>query len=245
MQASFIPLLTLCSSMIILFHGACCYHFPQPRTIFKGLTMAANHEYKRQTDSGQCVDDKLDSAGVGSTCKMIGDDDDILNLDIASQSEINTYFREFCRPECGNALIKAYQDCQDINDAAQNLIDFLMDLCGTNKNGDTCYTQYVNARNHFSVEESCFDDYTDFGGCSCQSELSDVVQEQGCCVDAYHDYFTDIYPDFNPRALYNECGVDRPEGCNNSPISGSIPLVSTITTTTAVIISFVLALSSP
>ena len=93
------------------------------------------------------------------------------------------------------------------------------------------------------IEATYFDDFTNRGVCTCQPELLEEVEEQGCCLETFQDYFAGLFPDYDPRALYDD---NRPEGCNNSPLgNSSVSLVSTITTTTAVIIAFMLALGYP
>ena len=205
--------------------------------------MPENQEYKRQTDVDQCIDDELDDAGVDSACKLAAESD--LDFEEDSQAEINAFFRQFCRPECGNPLLRAVEDCEDIDEDERIIIDFLTSLCGTNEDGERCYQLYTRASNHFAVEASCSEIFAVNGVCSCKSDLQDEVEEQGCCLAAYQDFISDIIDEYNPSELYSECGVDRPSGCDNSPISGSVPLVSTITTTAAVIVSFILALDYP
>ena len=106
---------------------------------------------------------------------------------------------------------------------------------------------FVSARKHYVAEAACYIAYTTVGLCACRARLSD---EQGCCLTAHQDFFSIEFPQCDPVTLYNGCGVDRPEGCNNSPIDDSpvftnnspVSQVSTITATTTMIISFVLEL---
>ena len=242
MNASAILLLALCSSMFFL-HGANCHRFPKLHSFLKGLRMPENQEYKRQTDVDQCIDDELDDAGVDSACKLVGESD--IDFEEASQAEINALFSQFCRPECGNPVLRAIEDCEDIDEDERIIINFIASLCGTNEDGERCYQQYTRLSSHFAVEASCYENFAENGVCSCKSDLQEEVEEQGCCLDAYQDFISDILDEYDPSELYSECGVDRPGGCNNSPISGSVPLVSTITTTAAVIVSFALALAYP
>ena len=81
--------------------------------------------------------------------------------------------------------------------------------------------------------------------CECEAELSQEVADQGCCLDTFHEFITTaVNLPYDPRELYKECGVEIPGGCSNSPvsISSSVAMVSTLTTTTALIVSVVLAL---
>ena len=88
-----------------------------------------------------------------------------------SQSEIDRLFRELCRPECGNAVLEAYEDCGEIDQNEQYIVEFITSLCGTNQNGGTCYQFYDSARDHALIEATCFNDYDNSGTCMCQSEL--------------------------------------------------------------------------
>ena len=86
---------------------------------------------------------------------------------------------------------------------------------------------YVSARKHYIAEGACYIGYTTFGLCACRAQLSEVVDKQGCClIIAHQDFFSTIFPRYDPVALYNGCGVDRPEGCDNSPIIESTPPVA-------------------
>ena len=244
MHTSVILLLVLCSSMAFL-RGASCHRFPNQPTFFKGVHMEVNREYKHQMDVDQCIGDKLDSAGVDSACRMAREQD--INYTDTPQREINDFFSEFCRPECGNAIAEAFKDCNVLDDVERSGIEFTRSLCGTNQNGSRRY-QLLNIRPILqSMEDKCSDIYNEIGMCTCQVKLSGGVKELGCCLDAYHEFFPILNPDYKPRDIYTECNVDLPGGCNNSPINGltgsSVALVSTLTTTTSVIVSFVLALS--
>ena len=202
-----------------------------------------NKAYKRQT---ACIRDELDTAGVSNACKLIDPTVVVDDINTISQSEINNIFGEICSPECGDAILEAYENCGEIKKDEQFIVEFITSLCGTNKNGMRCYLLFDSARDHSSIEASCFDEFTNHGVCTCQPELLEEVEEQGCCLETCQDFFTGIFPDYDPLALYNECNVNRPEGCNNSPLgNSSVSLVSTITTTTAVIIAFMLALGYP
>ena len=227
--------------------GASCYRFPRPQAILNRLL--ANHPHskdiihKRQTNSDECVDDELESADVNSACRLTAQEEEQLDFDELSQSSFDIIFREFCKPECGNAVLAAYIDCDAVED---ELIDLFVGLCGTNQNGEQCYQRLESTLNFvLDTELSCFVNSTASGECDCKSELSQAVEEQGCCLDVYHDFITDLLDSegfrYIPRELYDNCDVNLPGGCNNSPISSSVPLVATITTTIALIVAVVLA----
>ena len=224
--------------------GASCHRFPRPQAILNRLL--ANHPHskdiihKRQTE---CVDDDLESADVDSVCRLTAQEEEQLDFDELSQSSFDIIFREFCKPECGNAVLAAFIECDAFED---ELIDLFVGLCGTNQNGEQCYRRIVRTLDFTSnTELSCFINSTASGECECKSELSQAVEEQGCCLDVYHDFLTDFLDSdgirYIPRQVYDDCNINLPGGCNNSPISSSVPLVATITTTTALIITIVLA----
>ena len=233
MPASVLPLLALCS-MIIL-GGVSCYHFPRARAVLDSMRLLGKQDYKRQTDFDQCFDEKLSALGVDSTCINAEEGFDF-NIVFGSQLEVDSFFNEFCKPECGNAILQAYECCDDdidddIDDDEQSIIDYFISLCETNQKGEKCYEHYTSALGHSSIEQGCFDDYNDLGVCLCDEELSDEVEEQGCCINSYIDFVTEIS---NPREFYSECSVDLPEGCNNSPIGLSEPPDCTLPTGSSV-----------
>ena len=260
-------LVLLALSTFIL--GASCYRFPRPQAILNRLL--ANHPHskdiiihKRQTNSDECVDDDLESADVDSVCRLTAQEEEQLDFDDElSQSSVDIVFREFCKPECGNAVLAAFIDCEAFEDES---IALFVGLCGTNQNGEQCFQRFTSALDFVSdTELSCFVNSTNSGECDCKSELSQVVEEQGCCLDAYHDFTTEVLDSegirYIARELYNDCDVNLPGGCNNSPISSdnsptssnngpssknsptssnSVSLVATIITMTALIVTIVL-----
>ena len=167
-----------------------------------------------------------------SNCKLAATQE--LQLDftnaISPQLEINAVFPTLCIPECGNVILDVYDDCRAFDFAFPGTKEFTAGLCSTNENQDNCYSVYGNAFNLIQTEISCYRNYKSDGQCSCQSQLSEGVSEQGCCLNIYHDFISGL-PGviYSSRELYNACNVDRPADCNNSPISGSISLASTIT----------------
>ena len=226
--------------------GASSYRFPRPQAILNRLLSNHPHSkgimYKRQTDTDECVEDELESADV--ECRLTAQEEEQLDFnDELSQSSFDIVFREFCKPECGNAILAAYTECDVFED---QVIDVFVGLCGTNQNGEQCSQHFVSTLNFaLDTELSCFVNSTASGECDCKFELSQAVKERGCCLDVYHDFITDLLDSegirYIPRELYDICDVKLPGGCNNSPISSSVPLVATITTTTALIATVVLA----
>ena len=188
--------------------------------------------YKRR-DTEQCVDDKLDTAFSGDNSNFV------LNckssarwlIDFVdtsySQSTITSMFNTFCNPECGNAIIDAFNDCEYFEETGvYNLKDFLIGLCGTNQNGDNCYEIYSSAYTQLYNERSCYNSISYGRQCtsSCGYTLSQGARVRGCCLNAFHNYVTNggwnyYYNSYDPSDLYDACNVDLPTGCNNSPIA--------------------------
>ena len=168
-----------------------------------------------------CIEDDLDSASVDAACKLLDPTEVLNHATTLTQSEINIFFRELCKPECGTTNLEAYETCGEIDSNNQHIVDFFTSLCETSQNGDRCYEMYVSAREHYIAEGACYIGYTTIGLCACRAQLSEVVDEQGCCLIAHQDFFSTVFPGYDPVALYNGCGVDRPEECNNSHIDGS------------------------
>lgn len=200
-------------------------------------------DYKRHTDTIRCVNDKLDDAFSGDNSALASNCRDSAEelLDFTdtyySQSEITSVFRTFCNPKCGNVIIDAFNDCEySEHIEISGLENFFIGLCGTNQNGDTCYEIYRDAIDHLSTEQNC---YTYYSQCYCRSELLEGVGEQGCCLNAYHNYKYS-----RPVAVYQTCNVDLPTGCNNSPVTaegarghGVMPQVALVTLISVLIFS--------
>ena len=191
--------------------------------------LALPKDYRRQSDSSaQCISDKLDAAFAGdnafaSNCRFLEFELEgvIINDTSSLQSTINSYYSTFCIPECGNVIIDAYNDC-GIGTGEFSLpvyVDFLIGLCGTNKNGEKCYQKYGDAIDLLINVTYCYFDYTANDVCNCRSELLEAVREQGCCHNVYHDFNHIWQAHIIADDLYDACNVDLPTGCNNSPIT--------------------------
>ena len=243
----------LCSALVLL-HGANCHRSPQPLAALRGLLEHyANDVYKRGLLDGQkCVDETLEENGIDLKCEASADEE--LELDFTSledsQPAIDSAFSVFCEPECGNAVLDAMIECKVFKEET-GIFDLFIGLCGTNVNGERCYEHFISAMIHIQTEAICFANYSTRGVCECEAELSQEVADQGCCLDTFHEFITTaVNLPYDPRELYDECGVDIPGGCSNSPVSisspvsigSSVAMVSTLTTTTALIVSVVLAL---
>ena len=205
--------------------------------------------YKRQEDTVQCVNNKLDTAfsgensNFGFNCKRSARElDDYIDTSDYSQATITSIFSTFCDPDCGNVIIDAFNDCGHFEQGVSNLRDFIIGLCGTNQNGDICYQIYSASIYQLTSERSCYNRYNyntygyNYCAPSCRNTLSEGVQERGCCLNAFHNFVSSAGWDYSyakADELYDACNIDLPTGCNNSPITGSgrgvmfqVPLVT-------------------
>ena len=231
---------TLCVAIVLL-HGVSCHLFPE--AIINPLSSVNRPKnYKRQTldELRQCITTKFNAAFPGNTsrfvsnCRLSATREFQINVDAAAlQAQIDAIYPTFCVPECGNVILKVYDDCgywDILERVLPGIKQFTADLCSTNENGEKCYKMYGNAFTLLQSESTCYATYKRIRLCSCQSLLSEGVSEQGCCINVYHNYISGLPgANYSPRNLYNACNVDRPADCNNSPISGSIFLFSSIT----------------
>ena len=216
---------------IMLLHGASCSLFPNAVVEM----LAKNKEHKRQANTQiQCINNQLNIYFQGNTsqfvtnCKAAATEE--VELDFSDresvQEHITRFFTVFCDPECGNAVNDAYRRCDAYTPGAE---DLNIDLCGINQNGIECYLLYGRGLDLISTEANCYNAYVSSDVCTCRSQLLSGIAEQGCCVDAYHDFIAGLSGAYNPQALYRACNVNRPAGCNNSPF---LPESSSTTATT-------------
>ena len=234
------PSTVILCAVVILLHGVSCRLFPE--VILDPLTTVNQlKDYKRQTISElrQCVSEGITAAFPGNTSSFVSAcrasaTQNIIEYDSSSlnaaylQSVLNTVYPTFCIPDCGNVALDVYNDC-GVFDTFPGSEKITADLCSTNEKGEVCYKIYGDGFNLITSERACYDTYQATDQCTCRSVLSNGVSEQGCCINIYHDFVSGIPGAYNPDRLYSECNVDRPADCNNSPISGSISLVSTAT----------------
>ena len=237
MHLSTLILLALCTLMAFL-HGASSHLLPQA-TLPLVMNGVIPNEYKRQASDDidkvlQCVSEKLDTVIQGShfvlNCKSAGIqefDFSIIDFNDSSslQSVVTGVYQILCIPECGDVILDAYNDC-GVFDVLPGEEKYFIAVCCKNQNGDFCYEIYSDAIDLFVTEISCD---TSMGTCSCQSELSAGITNQGCCIDAYHSLFESVdISTYNPVSLYSACDASLPKGCNNSPLAGSDTLPLTL-----------------
>ena len=72
-------------------------------------------------------------------------------------------------------------------DSYPGLFDFLIGLCGTQANGSKCYSSVISGLDSLETLGYCYSYFLENDRCNCSSELQDIVSEQGCCLDLYHD----------------------------------------------------------
>lgn len=229
----------------ILLHGVSCHLFPQavlnlntngpledsPTGLRRGKRQANVEEAVAMMM--QCISNKMDATFAGNHSRLVSDCKSVatqqLKMDSLDDlaSQVKEMYTSICVPECGNAIFKAYRDCGYFDAVFPGTEEFTIAMCGTNENGNTCYKLYGKGVSLTTYESLCYARYASLGKCDCQSELSDAVAEQGCCLNAYHKLNNGLgLLAYNPDDLYDICKVSLAKsGCNNSPLraSGSVP----------------------
>ena len=247
-----ISVVILCSA-VLLFHGVNCHRFPAAVRNAVQLLGNRNQYYKRQSDTvmgpDQCVLNELERSGTSEKCRqsVVGDleeTNDVESDGDLDQASIDAMFRVLCEPECGNAFIDAQEECVERFDELKVVDDFLIGLCASNERGERCYERYVSIANVIVLEFSCSANFTTDSECDCQSDLRMAVEREGCCLDIYQDFFSIVAENipsltYEIEELYEVCDVNIPERCDDSPLSGSVPLISTVTVMTAFLLSLV------
>ena len=226
----------LCAAAVLL-HGVSCHLFS---AVLNPLTKADhfkdNHKRQSIAQLQQCITAGVTAALQGnsssfvSRCTLAATEQVTFDpFSSSAQSQANEIFSSFCIPQCGNVIQDVYEDCGYFDVTIRGNERLLAGLCGTNENGEVCYTLYSDAIDQIRSERDCYVDNRATGQCTCRPLLVSGVSEQGCCIDVYHDLVSVQSNDYNPSGLYSTCNVDRPEDCNNSPISGSVSFASTAT----------------
>lgn len=226
----------------VLLHGVSCYLFPQAVLNLNGdgALEASPTEFqrgKRQANieeavAGitQCISKKLDTTFAGNNSRFVSDCKSAATQELKMDSlddlvsQVTNVYSSVCVPECGDAILKAYKDCGYFDIVFPGTEEFTIAMCGTNDNGNMCYKLYGKGIALTSRESICYVSYNSLGKCNCQSELSDAVEQQGCCINAYHKLNNGLgLLAYNPDDLYDDiCKVNLPKsGCNNSPLKAS------------------------
>ena len=225
---------------MILLHGTSCRSDFLQR-VFNQKTSAVKNQarvHPRQTNAEiDCFERELENELSGESCRFIAECESSLGIFFSgsSQSTINTIGNTFCTTECGNAVITAIEACNE-NELVSGIKDYFIGLCGTNADGDRCYEGHSNSRRLLTLINSCYEGFESTGECrsGCRSELNDAVDNQGCCLNVYYDFSSAT----TPRALHDECNVNIPDPCNNSPLSGSVSHAATIATVITAVIFY-------
>ena len=247
--------LTLCVTAVLL-HGVSCHLFPAVLDSATKMDHFTNFN-KRQSlaQLQQCISAGVNAAFPGNTASSFVSNCRLAALEqititgVPPQSQIDRIFSSFCIPECGNVIQDVYDDCGYFDVTIRGNEQFLAGLCGTNENGVACYRIYSAGIDQVESERDCFVANRASGQCTCRSLLLSDVSNQGCCFDVYHDLLSLQTDTYSPRELYNDCNVDRPADCNNTPIGnvdrptntngnsigGSISLVSSVTLITGMV----------
>ena len=220
-------LVVLCIAALLL-DGVSCHLFSQ--AIIEKLTHADTLELQQNQEdiesAHQCTLDRLHHAYQGNHtsfvtgCMAAAELDFELDPSATNQSTINAAFHTLCVPECGNAILDAYDSCGLFESSYER--KYLAALCGSNENGDLCYELFFDSMDLLTTAAPCF-----HGTCSCNS-LSEGVGRQGCCIDALNDLVNSLQDDlggFTLDRVYGGCNIAPEAGCNNSPLSDGSSLL--------------------
>ena len=197
----------LCST-IILFHGVSSHL--HPKQILELTSSVLPHKnFKRQSFNlnGVCFVNQLRDRSPTCFNRLASS---------GTSDPIRALFRPLCSTDCGQVVLDSLDNC-GLGSAEVNIF---ADLCGTNANGVRCYT-LLDEISELAADTNgaC----ANSGSCSntCQSLLTQLVEQQGCCLDVFIDYARTLAGGSNPRELLNICNIDTPTGCNNSPFTAT------------------------
>lgn len=188
---------------------------------------------KRQdttTDNADCVDEKVKARlGPDSECYQRSLDADTLLggsllLGGVLQDALNPVFTLLCQPECGKIYLEAERACGTF-DEMPGLQDLFIGFCATDSDGEYCYQHFSEFFNFYFNQTGfdCLFNSLLSRRCECQlSDLEQIVQQSGCCLNIFNDYFTgagdaEVTVDLTD-VFTDTCGVSVPGDCNNSPL---------------------------
>jgi hypothetical protein len=141
---------------------------------------------------------------------------------VESLSQQLNLFPELCRPECGQVLIDAWQDC-NVYDDIKDFANLLIAMCASN-GGSMCYSNFNELFEYTTNGEKCYDEVFESSTCSaeCSTIVADGIESYGCCVNAAIDYVEAVEDAKDEvAAVFSACGVTRPSRCTNSPLSSA------------------------
>lgn len=159
---------------------------------------------------------------VSLLANLYNSDDPLLSI-----SENLEQFPVFCNPQCGQAIVDAWQSCE-VFDAIAPFANLFIGMCATNAGGSICYTMY----NELIAFIRTIDDCGSMTSCStqCTSDINQAVDDHGCCVNVPLLFEGSMDEDFTEVsvAAFFRCGVSRPGLCtvnafNNLPPPPTLP----------------------
>ena len=201
-------------SAIIVLHGVNSHNFPkQLLDLTKNLQPLKHIKRQDSNITGVCFAETLNERSPECVRQIsAADPPDDFGLEFLASI--------ICSPDCGQIVLDSLRACGLTRAEAR----FFADLCGTNRNGVVCYNALADFLRLIESEEDDVDVCPSTETCpsTCQSNLTQVVNMQGCCLDAVFDFGRATDPDlFNQvQKRFDSCNIDLPENCNNSPVSG-------------------------
>jgi hypothetical protein len=141
---------------------------------------------------------------------------------VQSLSQRLNLFPELCRPECGQVLIDAWQDCNAYDDI-EDVANLLIAMCASD-GSSMCYSNFNELFEYTTNGERCYEEFFETSTCSaeCSTIVADGIESYGCCVNAAIDYVEAVEDAKDEvAAVFSACGVTRPSRCTNSPLSSA------------------------
>ena len=218
--------------IVIIARAQCSCPFSAIRNLAVSRTPQGEMKQTKQSDCGLLSDYPAHCVALDSNLSDIISP--IQNLESANADTLNSYFDQWCTPQCTEPVLEFY-DCRGLSD----WIDFLNNAYCVQINGRYCYSLWIDGVNNSSVVKSltCGQD----GSCSstCQSTLQTTVDYLGCCARGLYDnpsfYF---YTLINP-SQFDTCDVDLGEVCDGAAPVG-LGLTTFLVYMTAVVADLVL-----
>ena len=173
----------------------------------------------------------LDSTDVGCTTAFttlaslytstLDEEEAIANLPTST-------FTDFCRAECGQVLIEAWQEC-GVYEEVEDVASLLVGLCAERNNDvnkTACYTFTTEIFQYYSDGLDCYNDLkANDSVCSdeCKGGAQYGADTYRCCVNVglqYKEEEDDEEPTELERLLkvYEQCDVTQPKVCTNNPL---------------------------
>ena len=217
--------------VVIFLHEASCVSFQRALNNAMINKPGGAERFKRQMQTDEqkvCIDETV---GIDSACKLaILDELDLENLtDEQLQAYVNTISAVVCERDCRRAAIDVYEACGVFEDTP-GYEDFIIGSCASDDSGKECYKSYADARNViFDTEYICYAIYQFNDTCTCKADLEEAVEDIGCCLNVYHDYFVaQNYTLYGmPSDLYTDaCDVTLPKDCSSAATSVIVSALS-------------------